>query len=564
MRAWLILVPLAVLGCAEGDASSVGGGAARDDAAGPDAFSPDASSDASGPTSDAAADGDADADATIADADAGPLPYPTRTAFRIKGIQPDFWPKRDDISGNGAGGVAMNLVWSAWEPAPKTAPCDAAKEQEHDGRCFVIDAAVDEAIADWTKRGLVVTAVVYGVPAWARIATGCSPAAPGFEIFCAPKDPSDYARYAGMLARRYDGRSGHGRIADFVIHNEVNANDWFDVGCGAGTACDTNAWIDAYASNWSSAYDAIAKAQPTAKVLISLDHHFGKTFDQPAAARPLLSGETFLARFASKVSPRPWRVAFHPYPPDLLKPQFGPQDYPRVTYGNLGVLAGFLRRTFPTVPSAHEIQLTESGVSSLAPNSTEDAQADGVCRSFVNVLGTPGIESYVYHRLVDHPDETKAGLGVGLFDTSKTAKKAWATWALANRVDLSPPQVSCGFEDLPYARLRRSYASGKGHWASTRLPPAGFVVESSVRIWREPVGSLLWECQVGTHGMLSKDPGCEGQVNLGPVGWVKDAAGSGLAALHRCRTNDGTDHFVSLASDCEGHVTEHVLGWVVP
>ncbi len=459
----------------------------------------------------------------------------------------------------------MNLVWYGWEPAPKAAPCGDG-EQEFDGRCFEVSGGVDESIAAYTDLGVVVTAVIYGVPAWARQEVACSPITEGFEVFCKPDDPGDYARFAGMLARRYNGLEGHGRIADFVIHNEVNSNDWFDIGCGQGAPCDPDAWIQIYADNYAAANDAIHAEQPHAKILMSFTHHFDTTFDQPGAQNPLLSVKTFVTEVAALIGDREWRVAYHPYPPNLLNPTFSPDDLPKVTYGNIGVIVGWLRATFPNDPHAWDVQLTESGVNSLAPQSSPEAQADGVCGSLYNVVGTPGISNYIYHRMKDHPVEVAAGIGLGLVTDYGDFKPAWVTWALSNRIDLDPPQLSCGFENLPYTKLVRGYKGGRGHWASTRLLPAGFTAEQSYRLHREtqPGTAMLYECMTGDDSFLSKDPGCEGQLTMGPLGFIHGAPADGTVPLYRCISTNGDDHMISADPGCESYDTEELLGHAQP
>ncbi|MFT4624482.1 MAG: hypothetical protein ACI8PZ_003141 [Myxococcota bacterium] len=492
-----------------------------------------------------------------------PPPYPERTAWDLKSIQPDFWPSPDEISGNAAGGVAMNLVWAAWEPTVSAPPC-APGQEAYAGHCFTVDAGVDAAIADWTDRGLTVTAVVYGVPAWARVEP-CSPAAPGFDIFCAPIDPADYARFTGFLARRYDGARDRGHLSDFVVHNEVNSNTWFDVGCGEHLGpCDADLWRDTYADGYVAAFDAIRSEQPEAKVFVSLEHHFDARWDLPAADAPVLSGQSIITAVADRAGDRDWRIAFHPYPPDLFRPEFSPDDLRdagKVTYGSLGGLLGWLHATFPDRPHAHDVHLTESGVNSTAP-SDESAQDAALCDSFRSILGTPGVANHIYHRMQDNPAE--GGLGLGLRRADGSAKPAWATWALMNRPDVADP--ACGFEHLPYTRLTRSYDPARGHWASTRPAPSSFAAESSTLLLRDeaPGTVLLYECAVGDHSMLTRDSGCEGQLPLGPVGWAWADAEPGTSPLHRCRIGLGDDHFVSLDPGCEGQVLESVLGWVLP
>jgi hypothetical protein len=115
-------------------------------------------------------------------------------------------------------------------------------------------------------------------------------------------------------------------------------------------------------------------------------------------------------------------------------------------------------------------------------------------------------------------------------------------------------------------RLRRSSKTGVGHWASTRRAPDGFTEESSVRLWRDahPDTTMLHECKVGDHNLLSKDVGCEGLFDLGPVGYIENSPAPGTVPLYRCHVAASGDHFVSTSGACEGQNVEQMLGYAYP
>jgi len=150
------------------------------------------------------------------------LTYPQRTAFEIKSLGTDFWPNRQELLDANISGVQVNLVWANWQPSLTT---NCTSEQiRFDGQCFTINTAFDERIKYWSSQGKPVTGILYGAPSWARDNNQCTAATQDRAIFCAARNPNDYARFTAMIAERYNGLNGNGRVVDFVIHNEVNMN----------------------------------------------------------------------------------------------------------------------------------------------------------------------------------------------------------------------------------------------------------------------------------------------------------------------------------------------------
>jgi hypothetical protein len=101
--------------------------------------------------------------------------------------------------------------------------------------------------------------------------------------------------------------------------------------------------------------------------------------------------------------------------------------------------------------------------------------------------------------LIDHDEEIRQGLALGLWRNSNSFKPAWELFAFVNRNDVGANYLSCGFELLPYVEMVSGY-NRQFHYVNTRNLPLGFNKIKSFKILRESKGDdtkLVYECRVG-------------------------------------------------------------------
>jgi hypothetical protein len=161
----------------------------------------------------------------------------------------------------------------------------------------------------------------------------------------------------------------------------------------------------------------------------------------------------------------------------------------------------------------------------------------------------------------DNSYEVANGLGVGLKNEDGSEKPSWNIWANSTKKG----SLSCGFENLPYTRLKRGYNPNIGHIVSSRFLPNDFNIEwNDIGLLRNEVPNsiMLYECLgYKGHTFISKSSTCEGVTPMGPVGYILNNQKTGTIPIYRCSVNNGADHIVSKAANCEGQQTEMLLGY---
>lgn len=228
---------------------------------------------------------------------------------------------------------------------------------------------------------------------------------------------------ASFLAKRYNGKNGHGKITNWVVGNEINNQYWNYMG-----DLDVSAYTSKFQRAFRVFYTAMKSVSANDNIMFSIDHYWNMLPE--AAPVGKYKGKDILLAFHNYEEAEGYMdygLALHPYPYPIYSPNFWDDDKtgrvndtvdsPIVNFKNLHVITDFMQMDSMKnrKGEVRKIFLTEEGFSSIAKGvdkSTEQAAA--VAYSYFIVDNNPYISAYLMSRQEDNEDETKHGLAFGL------------------------------------------------------------------------------------------------------------------------------------------------------
>jgi hypothetical protein len=232
-----------------------------------------------------------------------------------------------------------------------------------------------------------------------------------------------------FLADRFgDPNVYHGRVANFILGNEVNSH-WFWANMGR---VSMETFAEDYLRTARIANTALRKISSGARLYLSLEHHWnirypGGDAGQAFAGRPFLE---YFNRRAREQGDFDWHLAFHPYPENLFEPRTWNDksattndDTPRITFKNLEMLPRHMsRQEMLYHGQPRRIILSEQGFHTPDKPEGEVWQAAGYAYAYYKTARIQEIDSFILHRHVDHGAE--GGLNLGLWTRNKNSRSA--------------------------------------------------------------------------------------------------------------------------------------------
>lgn len=295
-------------------------------------------------------------------------------------------------------------------------------------------AEFDNIFSTLSKKGVIITAVLLNDRnnAYPQLihpnAHGGS--APYYMFNAANENGTEYLEaVATFLAGRYSG-SGKGKIANWVIGNEINARTAWNY-MDYTTAEE---YSKEYANAFRIFYNGIKSVNAGANVYISLDQLWNRNLSSTDSydAKDVLDAFNAEIKLHGNID---WGLAHHPYPVPLTWPKFWnmPSNYksmnlvrssvdtPYITIQNIHVLTDYMQREEMLSPNGgvRSIALTEVGFGS---DHGEELQAAAFAYAYKIAEGNQHIDMFVLNKQADMAAEISQGLSLGINRTDGTHK----------------------------------------------------------------------------------------------------------------------------------------------
>lgn len=275
-----------------------------------------------------------------------------------------------------------------------------------------------------------------------------------------PRGAKLYAALLDRIAERYRRTDrAPGGITNWIVHNEIDFHPvWTNMGLQPRSIC-----TETYYRSMRMIHNAARTYNPHARVFVSLTHHWDVPDD--GKWRQLSPKQTIetLQQYSQKEGEFAWGIAYHPYPQNLFAPVAWKDtqitdafDTPLITIQNLHVLGDFLAQTemLDVDGQMRPVILSEQGFHTDSyDEEAQGWQAGSLYYAMSKIKTMPWIESFHYHRWIDHPDEGGLMLGLRTLPTPEhrngQRKRSWYVYqAISTEQEL---QVT---HDLPRPDLR--------------------------------------------------------------------------------------------------------------
>ena len=299
----------------------------------------------------------------------------------------------------------------------------------YNGRSYAFNGQIiaeyDYVFSTLTNKGISITAIILNDihPGYMQLIhpkARSGGRAPYYAFNATDEEGTEFiAAIGSFLANRYSG-SGHGKVMNWVIGNEINArNEWNYI-----EYMDTASYVEEYAKAFRIFYNSILSVNGTARVYLSLDQQWGKSLysSNGYGSKEILDEFNRNIKAGGNID---WGVAYHPYNYPLTSAKawstsgrassyvLDSETTPVITIKNIHVLTNYLQKEELLTDSGEvrHVTLSEMGYTSSAG---QDLQAASFVYAYKIIEANRYIDNMLFSRETDAPSEVADGLALGI------------------------------------------------------------------------------------------------------------------------------------------------------